>query len=226
MPGLLACDPETRIGPSAVFGETRTEPFLFLTSSSHRASAISWPETASDHGRFTQEDPINSGFLRLYAYVSAQPASRVDPDGFCDWEVRHRPMDGWPAGWGFPWHWYFHNKATGQNRGLEPGGGSGGSITIVFGPTSGAWGTTETPGNNQDKPLAPIPDGGGGCDCINRNMMTPKDPPNFCAYPFWPGFNPGSPWQPLQPPCYTCQTWVNQQLASCGLPELPTWKPF
>ena len=81
-PGLLACVAETRIGPSAVFGETRTEPLAFLTPTSHRASADSWPEIASDLGLYSQPDPIGlEGGLNLFGYALGNPVRRTDTDG-------------------------------------------------------------------------------------------------------------------------------------------------
>ena len=84
-PGLLACLPETRIGPSALFGETRTEPLAFLTERAHRTSGEAWPETTSDLCFFTQEDPIRlaGGDVNIYRYVANRVTSLADPLGLC-----------------------------------------------------------------------------------------------------------------------------------------------
>ena len=77
--------PKTRIGPSAIFGETRTEPLAFLTSTSHRACGDSWPGIAEGLCCFSQEDP--AGFdagLNFYSYVGRKPMTRRDPLGLTD----------------------------------------------------------------------------------------------------------------------------------------------
>jgi hypothetical protein len=106
--GLLAasasaCSLKTRIGPSAVFGQTHTEPLPFVSHEAHRTSTDSWPETASDLGLYTQPDPIGitsneSGFRlfparqvgpvalpspggNLFSYAEGSPTRLIDPTG-------------------------------------------------------------------------------------------------------------------------------------------------
>ncbi len=96
-PGLLACLPETRIGPSALFGETRTEPLAFLTERAHRTSGEAWPETTSDLCFFTQEDPVRH--INLYRYAGNRPTTFLDPDGR-RWLLSESTMkDKSAAGW-------------------------------------------------------------------------------------------------------------------------------
>ena len=79
-PDLVPCYPETRIGLFRFFGETRTEPLGFVTSSSQRACGDSWPEVTSDLCLFTQEDPVFGPGSR-YAYVMNDPLNSIDPTG-------------------------------------------------------------------------------------------------------------------------------------------------
>ena len=76
-----ACSLKTRIGPSAVFGETRTEVLPFVTHGSHRACGDSWPENASDLFFFSQEDPVDTGWPSAYAYSLSDPPNFTDPTG-------------------------------------------------------------------------------------------------------------------------------------------------
>ena len=215
-----ACYPETRIGAFDFSAATCTEPLGYGSADGQRACGDSWPGMTEDLFLFSQEDPPHfQDGLSLYAYVFSKPSMLRDPEGFCAWDVRRRPSRGTPESYEPTYHWYFHNKDTGRTIGLGPSGSGVG--TAFFGPTPGRWEDKEVPYSDFDKTVLPVPD--SGCDCIDKRLRPPLDPPPYCVIRHLPPLfsDPrGWPFGPLQPRCENCQTWVNLQLSSCGIPGL------
>src|SRR5438552_13649266 len=78
--------PETRIGLFDFSEPTRTEPFPYVSASSHRACGASWPEVTSGTRFFLSQDTYRGNdsappSLQRYVYTLNNPVKYTDPSG-------------------------------------------------------------------------------------------------------------------------------------------------
>lgn len=83
---------------------------------------------------------------------------------------------------------------------------------IIQTPVPGRWETNEKPMRKHDHFLSRIPD--SSCECIEKRLSHPGNPPPYCALGF------PLPLPPSPPHCSNCQDWVNSVLQGCGLAPL------
>ena len=89
-PGLLVRYSETRIGPFGFAGETRTEPLVFVSTSTHRACGDPWLGLTKDLSFFGQEDPAGTvDSQNRYQALGGRWNGATDPLGLYEEDVHH-----------------------------------------------------------------------------------------------------------------------------------------